>query len=171
MAARVFILVGAIALIGFVLAMVEVQSTGIHGWAASLPTTWRIEAHPLLDWCLAGRPLTAWHAWLLVLLVILVHLPAVLLGGWSLQLEARALGTFLLVWVGRDVWWFVLNPGGLALLTPERATWIKHWLLLLPADWWLHGILGALLVWWSYRLHLRTTTAPVVTEESLKPAR
>lgn len=167
----VFILSGTIALLGFVLAMVEIQSTGIHGWAASLPTTWRIEAHPVLDWCLAGRPLTAWHAWLLGFLFIMVHLPAALLGAWSLKLEARALGTFLLLWLARDVWWFVLNPGGLAMLSPERATWIKHWVLNVPTDWCLHAGLGGLLLWWSFRLYVNATTRPVETEESLTPPR
>jgi hypothetical protein len=169
--APVFILSGTIALLGFVLAMVEIQTTGIHGWAASLPTTWRVESHAVLDWCLAGRPLTAWHAWLLGFLFIMVHLPVALLGAWNLKLEARALGTFVLLWLARDVWWFVLNPNGLAMLTPERATWIKHWFLKLPADWWLHGAVGGLLLWWSFRLYVKTTTKPVETEESLSPSR
>ena len=172
MATPALILSGTIALLGFVLAMVEIQAMGIHGWAASLPTTWRIESHALLDWCCAGRPFTAWHAWLLGFLVIVVHLPAALLGAWSAKLEARALGTLALLWVARDVWWFALNPAsGFSALTPERATWIKHWFLHLPADWWIYTTLGGLLLWWSFRLHVRAGTTPVVTEESLSPPR
>ncbi|HEX3134797.1 MAG TPA: hypothetical protein VHX44_14620 [Planctomycetota bacterium] len=39
------VLVGTIALLGLLLGMVEVQVMGVHGWAAALPTTWRIESH------------------------------------------------------------------------------------------------------------------------------
>ncbi|HEX3134798.1 MAG TPA: hypothetical protein VHX44_14625, partial [Planctomycetota bacterium] len=68
----------------------------------------------------------------------MVHLPLALLGAWTLKLEARVIGSLLLLWLARDVWWFALSPGyGLTAVTPERATWIKHWFCYLPTDWWL----------------------------------
>jgi hypothetical protein len=166
------LLTGTVALLGFLLAMVEIQAMGMHGWAAGLPTTWRIDSHWALDWFAAGRPLTAYHAWLGGFLIAMVHLPLALLGAWTVKLEARVLGALLLLWLARDVWWFALNPAyGLAAVTPERATWIKHWFLRLPTDWWLLLALGSALVWWSYRLYVRSGTRPVETEESLAPPR
>ena len=167
MATHSLILTGTIALLGFLLAMVEIQVMGIHGWAAGLPTAWRIESHWALDWFAAGRPLTSYHAWLMGFLLAMVHLPLALLGAWTMKLEARVLGCLLLLWLARDVWWFALNPAyGFAALTPERATWIRHWFLFLPTDWWLLAGLGAALIWWSYRLHVHPAR-PVVMEESL----
>jgi len=161
------VLMGTLALLGFLLGMVEVQVMGVHGWAAALPTAWRIENHWALDWFAAGRPLTAYHAWLAGFLIAMVHLPLALLGAWTLKLEGRVLGSLLLLWLARDVWWFVLSPTyGVNAVTPERATWIKHWFLHLPTDWWLLLGVGCGLVWWSYRLHVRSTTRPVATEEA-----
>jgi hypothetical protein len=101
-----------------------------------------------------------------------VHLPLALLGAWTLKLEARVLGALLLLWLAREVWWFALSPAhGLAAVTPARATWIKHWFLGLPTDWWLLLAVGVALVWWSYRLYVRAGTTPVVTGESLHPPR
>jgi hypothetical protein len=162
------LLTGTVVLIAFLLAMVEIQVMGIHGWAAGLPTTWRIEHHWALDWFAAGRPLTAYHAWLGGFLIAMIHLPMAVLGAWTVKLEARVLGCLLWLWLARDVWWFALNPAyGLSAVTPERATWIKIWFLYLPSDWWLLFILGSALLWWSFRLHVRTKTRPVEIEESL----
>jgi hypothetical protein len=161
------LLTGTVALVAFLLAMVEIQVMGIHGWAAGLPTTWRIERHWALDWFAAGRPLTAYHAWLGGFLIAVLHLPMAVLGAWTVKLEARVLGCLLWLWLARDIWWFALNPAyGLSAVTPERATWIKIWFLYLPSDWWWLFILGSALLWWSFRLHVRTKTRPVEIEES-----
>jgi hypothetical protein len=99
----------------------------------------------------------------------MVHFPIALLGGWTLQLEARALGSFFCLWTVRDMWWFIANPAmGWSSISPERAPWIKQWLLGFPSDWWLLSILGLGLIGWSYFLHVRAGTTPVEFEEPMK---
>jgi hypothetical protein len=161
------ILLSFLAALGFALMQVEVQVMGLQPWAVALPVTWRVEQHWALDWFCAGRPLTAYHAWLAGFLALAVHLPPALLGAWTLTLEARVLGSLLLTWLARDVWWFAMHAGGgSSVLEPARAPWIRHWFLGMPTDWWLLAAVGGALLWWSYRLHIATTTKPVASGET-----
>ena len=70
--------------IAFVLAQLEIQIEGPHGWAAKLPT-WRLDGPRVLRW--AGKPITGYHVFLMTFILLFIHLPMVYLG-FSLVREA-----------------------------------------------------------------------------------
>ena len=147
-------LVLGVATCAFFFANVEIQIEGANGWAASLPVTFRVEEHWLLDIFWGGRVLTGYHAWVFSFMALMFHLPFALLGRWSCRLEARVLASIGLFWIIEDALWFVLNPAfGWAQLTPEHVPWHTHWFLGLPVDYWTFSAVAAALLVWSYRPH------------------
>jgi hypothetical protein len=117
--------------IAFVLAQLEIQIEGAHGWAARLPT-WRWETPGVLRW--AGKPITGYHVFLLTFILLFMHLPLMHVG-FSLEREAELLSMFFLLAVFWDFLWFVCNPHfGLARFRPEQVWWFKKWFLGLPAS-------------------------------------
>jgi len=146
-------LMGAVALLAMFFANVEIQIEGKDGWAASLPVTFRITDHWLLDWFWGGRPMTGYHAWVFPFIILFLHLPMVFLARWSWRLEARALGCAAWFWITEDALWFVLNPsfGWSALYSGNpQVWWHKHWFLGLPTDYWTFTAVGVTLLWWSF---------------------
>lgn len=137
-------------LLAALFANVEIQIEGGSGWASNLPT-WRIEHHWLLDLFFGGRAMTGYHAWALPCILAFFHLPMAFTCIWSWRLEARAAACVMFFWILEDALWFICNPAyGWAGLSPERATWHKHWLLGLPVDYWLFTAIGGVLYWWSF---------------------
>jgi hypothetical protein len=117
--------------IAFVLAQLEIQIEGPHGWAARLPT-WRWETPGVLRW--AGKPITGYHVFLLAFILLFIHLPMMYLG-FSIEREAEILSMFFLLAVFWDFLWFVCNPHfGLARFRPGNVWWFQKWLLGLPAS-------------------------------------
>jgi len=117
--------------IAFVLAQLEIQIEGAHGWAERLPT-WRWQTPAVLRW--AGKPITGYHVFLMTFILLFIHLPMVYLG-FTLEREAELLSLFFLLAVFWDFLWFVCNPHfGLAQFRPERVWWFKSWLLGLPSS-------------------------------------
>ncbi len=154
--------------LGAILGQLEIQILGTQGWASGLPVTIVMKDNIFLDFLCAGRPLTSYHMWLLVFLTVMVHLPAALIGGWNLKLEARALGCLGLIWIVRDVWWFLANPTiGWAGIDPVRAPWIKKWLMGFPSDWIIIIPISIGFIVWSYILHVREETKKVEFEEPM----
>jgi hypothetical protein len=116
--------------IAFVLAQLEIQIEGPHGWAAKLPT-WRWETPALLRW--AGKPVTGYHVFLMTLILLFIHLP-LLSQGFSWERELETVSLFFLLAVFWDFLWFVCNPHfGLARFRPGRVWWFKSWFLGLPS--------------------------------------
>lgn len=154
------LLLGAVTLVAFFFAKVEVQIEGDAGWAASLPT-WKIESHWLLDMFWGGRPMTGYHAWVFSFMALIFHLPMAVLGRWTPRLEARVLGALMWFWILEDFLWFVINPAfGLAKFGPATIWWHKHWLWVVPTDYVTFTVVGTLLLTWSYR---RPTPTPAGT--------
>ncbi len=148
------------AVLATLFANVEVQIEGPNGWATNLPT-WRIEHHWMLDLFFGGRAMTGYHAWALPTILAFFHLPMVFTCAWSWRLEARAAACYIFFWIWEDALWFVCNPAfGWARLTPEFATWHKHWLLGLPLDYWIFSVVAVALFGWSFRLF---GTSPAVS--------
>lgn len=146
---RLLLTLGWVFLLSFCFAMTEIQIEGAAGWAANLPT-WRIEEHWLLDIFWSSRPLTGYHIWVFSFMALMFHFPFILLQQWTLRLQARALACLMLFWIMEDALWFVLNPAyGLAALNPVSAPWHKHWILGLPTDYWISGVVAVLLLWYS----------------------
>jgi hypothetical protein len=117
--------------IAFVLAQLEIQIEGPHGWAAKLPT-WRWQTPGVLRW--AGKPITGYHVFLLLFILLFIHLPTLYLG-FSWERESELLSLFCLLAVFWDFLWFVCNPHfGLARFRPDRVWWFKSWTLGLPTS-------------------------------------
>ena len=137
-------------MLAILFAMVEIQIEGSNGWAASLPT-WRIEDHWLLDVFWGGRPMTGYHAWVFSFMALAFHLPVFVNGSWSIKLEARIVGCVMLFWIIEDFLWFALNPAfGLARLEPQFVLWHKRWLGAVPTDYVTFGVLGLILIAYSF---------------------
>src|SRR5215510_4822375 len=116
--------------IAFVLAQLEIQIEGAHGWAEKLPT-WRWQTPAVLRW--AGKPITGYHVFLLLFILLFMHLP-MLHVGFTLEGEAELLTLFALLAVFWDFLWFVCNPHfGLARFRPDEVWWFRTWILRLPA--------------------------------------
>jgi hypothetical protein len=141
---------GAVVLTAYFFARVEVEIEGEAGWAANLPT-WRIEQHPLLDLFWGGRAMTGYHAWMFSFIALVFHFPLCFMGLWSARLEAGVLGATMLFWIVEDYLWFVVNPAfGWRRFKRAFVPWHKRWLFGAPVDYWLYGVLGALLLRYAY---------------------
>lgn len=128
--------------IAFVLAQLEIQIEGAHGWAERLPT-WRWQSPAVLRW--AGKPITGYHVFLLSFILLFVHLP--LMYGFSWEKEAELLSLFCLLSVFWDFLWFICNPHfGLARFRPGRVWWFKSWFLGLPSPY-FSGVILSLAVY------------------------
>jgi hypothetical protein len=146
-----FFFVGWIILLAFFFANVEIQIEGANGWAAGLPT-WRVENHALLDIFWSGRPMTGYHVWVFSFMFLAFHLPVFAIGKWSIFLEVRILGALMIFWIIEDFLWFILNPAfGWAKFSPSFIPWHKHWVLGIPLDYLTFTVIGAVLLWISFR--------------------
>jgi hypothetical protein len=115
--------------IAFVLAQLEIQIEGPHGWAEKLPT-WRWQSPAVLRW--AGKPVTGYHVFLILFILLFMHYPMMSLG-WSVAREGETMSLFFLLAVCWDFLWFVCNPHfGLARFRPGQVWWFQNWFLGLP---------------------------------------
>jgi hypothetical protein len=133
-------------------ANVEIQVEGASGWAGSLPT-WRRtpEEWPILRLIWGGRPMTGYHFYVFPFMALIFHLPILFSWRWSIALEARCLGSIMVFWIVEDVLWFVLNPAfDMREFAPGKVPWHPHWVLGLPADYWVFGLLGLGLLAFSF---------------------
>jgi hypothetical protein len=142
----------------FAFARVEIEVEGPHGWAASLPT-WRV-CNRWTTIFYGCRPLTGYHLWVQVFVLLLCHLPFALgLWAWSWGSELLIASYFILFFIVEDFLWFVLNPAfGLRRFRREHIWWhAPTWWWVAPRDYWVFAALGV----GSYllSLHLRTTGA------------
>lgn len=115
-----------------ILARVEIHIEGDSGWAVKLPT-WRWGP----EWWLNltnGKELTGYHVWLTLFLIGVLHLPLVF-AGFSRELWAKCLSTYLAVTAFWDLQWFVWNPAwGLDGLRNKTVPWFRKKCLGFPVD-------------------------------------
>jgi hypothetical protein len=115
--------------VALVLALLEIQIEGPHGWAERLPT-WRWDSPAVRRWL--GKPVTGYHVLLNLFILLLLHLPAVV-SGTSVAREAEILSIYFLLCVGWDFLWFACNPHfGLRRFRPEHVWWFRGWWLGVP---------------------------------------
>lgn len=132
-------------------AQLEIQIEGGAGWAAKLPT-WRYESR----WTrrlLGDRPLTGYHVYCHLFVLVLLHLPFGLqLADWSPRAEARIAAFLILFWILEDFLWFVLNPRyGVRGFTRQRVTWHQAaWWWIMPREYWIFLPAGLALYIWSW---------------------
>jgi len=135
--------------IAWVLAQLEIQIEGPHGWAEKLPT-WRWDSSAVLRW--AGKPITGYHVYLLAFILLFMHFPLVS-QGWSVEREGVTMSLFFLLAVFWDFLWFVCNPHfGLARFNAGKVWWFKKWFLGLPASY-FSGLLLSIAAYAAPGLH------------------
>lgn len=132
-------------IIGFFLAILEIQIEGEHGWAEKLPT-WRAKPGGRIDKFFkklaSEKDLTGYHLVLVIFILLFFHLPFIWSWQWSLLAELELLSIFILFAAVWDFLWFVLNPKmSLRIFGPERVWWHKKWIWKFPADYYAAVVL------------------------------
>ncbi len=132
-----------------VLALMEIQTEGRHGWAGDLPT-WRPSNQKWYVRCwrrlMNDKDLTGYHAGIFGFVFLVFHLPYVFGFPFTLSHWSQTLSLFFLFVVLWDFLWFVLNPYyPLSEFKKEHIWWHKKWLALAPTDYY-SGILVSLLI-------------------------
>ncbi|HYE99832.1 MAG TPA: hypothetical protein VEJ18_13020 [Planctomycetota bacterium] len=119
--------------IAMALALLEIQIEGKHGWAEKLPT-WRWTPR-LAQWF--GRPVTGYHLYLQLFMLLLLHLPH-MYAGFTWEREVELLSLYFLLSVFWDFLWFALNPHyGLGRFNRACVWWFRGWWCGVPADYFL----------------------------------
>jgi hypothetical protein len=115
-------------LIAFVLAHLEIQIEGPHGWAEKLPT-WRWDGPGVRRWL--GKPVTGYHLCLVTLILLFLHAPQLHGGSW--EREADLLAMFFFLTVTWDFLWFACNRHfGVGRFRKGEVWWFPAWSLGVP---------------------------------------
>jgi hypothetical protein len=136
----------AVAAAAALFALVEIQIEGADGWAARLPT-WKVD-NRWTRWFYSGRPLTGYHLYIQLFVLLFVHLPFLTsLAAPSWTAEARVISFMTFFWLAEDFLWFVFNPAfGIRNFRKERIWWhARSWWWIMPRDYWIFTAVGALL--------------------------
>jgi len=143
-----FFVYSVIAALAF--ALWEIQIEGRDGWAAKLPC-WRKNEGALVK--IFGSPITGYHVFLAINLLLLVHLPVFFVSKWTWNNELAILGFFFLTLTLEDFFWFVFNPAfGVKNFkkTNPNIWWHKRWFLGLPIFYWFSLPIGFILILISF---------------------
>ena len=94
------------------MALLEIEIEGRHGWAERLPTGYRVRGPAARTYRFIGgtRPLTGYHLMMFPIPLLMLHYPYVAGADWSLAAEASTIAVFLAWIIAWDYLWFVLNP-------------------------------------------------------------
>jgi hypothetical protein len=144
---------GFLFVVSLLYALIEIQIEGQHGWAEKLPT-WRIRT-PWTDWLFSERPLTGYHLYFFLFIIIIAHAPyALSFTIPSITSELRMLSFIVLFFILEDFLWFVFNPAfGIRRFASQNIWWhSSRWWWIMPRDYWLYIPLGLLLYYLSYAL-------------------
>ena len=115
-------------LIAFILAHLEIQIEGPHGWAEKL-STWRWDSRGVRRWF--GKPVTGYHLCLVTLILLFVHVPQLYAPSW--EREADLLAMFFLLTVTRDFLRFACNRHfGVGRFRKGQIWWFPAWTLGVP---------------------------------------
>jgi len=158
-------------LVCLMLALVEIEIEGPHGWAKNLPT-WRWGP----QWFLTltnGKPVTGYHVTLNGLILVFLHGP--LVGNFSWAGEWRTLSIyfqFAFVW---DFLWFLLNPAfGWPKFAPGKVWWFQTWIGPFPADYYSGAAASLFFAWLAAELPSRGAELclqlPLIAAAALWPA-
>jgi hypothetical protein len=140
-------------LAAFTFAKVEIEIEGPHGWASNLPT-WRIQ-NKWTEFFYGHRPLTGYHLWLQLFVMMMAHLPVALnVWNWSWSLELRLIGFVIIFFITEDFLWFIVNPAyGLSRFRARHIWWHeKTWWWFMPRDYWVFFVIGIAAYWAGIRL-------------------
>lgn len=98
--------------VAVVVACIEIESEGKHGWAEKMPTWYRCTGFwaRLFKKLMSGKPLTGYHAFMFFLPALMFHAHFVMAWSWSVGRELEAWALYLAWCPLWDYFWFVLNP-------------------------------------------------------------
>ncbi len=136
--------------LAIVMALLEIQIEGEHGWAGELPT-WRIRQG--LWPKILGHEVTGYHTYLNLWIMLFLHLP-ILFAGWSWSFELLIIGTYSILFVIEDFLWFVFNPAvGWKRYYQFAKKWHGHFWGPLPAFYYLNSVVGFFLIYLAYHIY------------------
>ncbi len=124
-------------IIAVVLALLEIQTEGSHGWAEKLPA-WRPDKNQWsykFVWRIMTKELTGYHMVLVIFLLLFFHFPFFFGTVLSLENEVKILSLFFVFTALWDFLWFILNPHySLKKFKEQHIWWHKRWLFGFPLD-------------------------------------
>lgn len=136
-------------IMAIILAILEIQIEGQHGWAANLPTwkpketNWLSKAYRKF---MSGKEMTGYHLMMFTFVLLILHLPYFFGLSLSLSHWLKTISFFFIFIVLWDFLWFVLNPHyPLKKFKKEHILWHKRWFWLMPLDYYF-GLLLSFLV-------------------------
>ncbi len=137
-------------LMAMVLAILEIQIEGQHGWAKNLPT-WRPHSSKwyvrLYGRIMSGKELTGYHLSMFGFVLLIFHLPYVFGLTFTLEHWLKTISLFMIFVVLWDFLWFVLNPHyPLKQFKKEHIWWHSQWFLNIPVDYYGGIIVSALVL-------------------------
>jgi hypothetical protein len=136
-------------LLCWLLAKAEIEIEGGQGWAVTLPT-WRWGPEWFLN-LTNGKEVTGYHVWLSLFLIAAFHLPLVD-AGFSRELWAKCVSSYLITTAAWDLQWFAWNPAwGLAKFRSTPIPWFRRKLFGFPVDYYAAVAASGASVWliWS----------------------
>lgn len=171
-------------ILALVLAILEIQIEGQHGWARNLPT-WRPKepnwATKLYSKIMSGKEVTGYHLTMFSFVFLIFHLPYVFGLSMSLEHWLKTLSLLFIFMVLWDFLWFVLNPHyPLKQFKAEHLSFHhQKWFLGIPTDYWGGTIISLLVLipitqsdptvisWWVVNYTLFALQTLVITLFSL----
>lgn len=142
-------IIGYVVAIALILAILEIQIEGKHGWAEKLPC-WQRKDGWFVKIILGGRPLTGYHLAIFLFLMAVFHFVFFLIP-WNFQAELFILGLLLELILLGDFFWFVLNPHfGLKKFKKDEIWWHKKWLGPVPSLYIYLAIAATILIYLGF---------------------
>jgi hypothetical protein len=129
----------------FLLAALEIEIEGTHGWAERLPTWYREHGLSASVFAIlgSGKPLTGYHFFMFPITVASFHLPFVFGLPWTGARELTIMAAWVSWLAAWDALWFILNPAyGWRRLRPEYVWWHRHWVGRVPFDYLVAPVLS-----------------------------
>ena len=114
-----------------IVACVEIESEGKHGWAEKMPTWYRTTGFWGRTYMmLTGWPLTGYHVFMFLAMFFVYHVPFIMGLPWSPGLEMAFIALFFAWTPLWDYYWFVLNPAYKGKFKKNQIWWhaTKPWI-------------------------------------------
>jgi len=126
-------------LFAVIIACVEIEAEGKHGWAEKMPTWYRTTGFwaVLYGRLMGGKPLTGYHTFMFFFPALLFHAHFFMGVPWSGAQELKAWAMYFAWCPLWDYFWFVLNPHYTGKFRKDFVWWHAKspWIFgLFPAD-------------------------------------